>query len=347
MKKSLLSRVEALPIMMVYVIILIAFMFTAPETFLGFRIYQSFMSTVPPPMLLALGFTLIVATGEIDLSFPAVIAFSGFVFAALFKITGQTLMPLIAALAAGALIGFVNGVLIAVIGIPSIIATLGAQFLWHGLTVILSGGLAWNIRDIREEVIHQLFTGRIGGYVPAQMLWVLGIAVILWFILNRHKFGEHVLFIGDNAHVAQVMGVNVRRTKIALFTLMGFLGAIAAVLLTLEMSTFWTTQGQGFLLISIAAVFIGGTSIFGGEATIVGTVFGALIVGSIEAGVVASGLGGFWTRFIVGLVLIVTVTLHIVIGKGKGLSPSKAKRARMEEADAAARPPQQGSGGPS
>jgi simple sugar transport system permease protein len=331
MNKSLYSRIEALPIMIVYVVILITFMITAPATFLKFRIYQSFMSTVPPPMLLALGFTLVVATGEIDLSFPAVIAFSGFVFAALFKITGQTLMPLIVALLSGAMIGFVNGILIAVIGIPSIIATLGAQFLWHGLTVVLSSGLAWNIRAVREEFLHTLFTGRIAELVPAQMVWVLGIAVILWFILNRHRFGEHVLFIGDNANVAQVMGVNVRKTKIILFTLMGFLGAIAAVFLTLEMSTFWTTQGQGFLLISIAAVFIGGTSIFGGQATIVGTVFGALIVGSIEAGVVASGMGGFWTRFVVGLILIVTVSLHIVIEKSGKRGPSRRQQDTLSE----------------
>jgi len=157
-----LARIEALPIILVYMVIVVVFMITAPGTFLKYRIYQSFMSTVPVPLILGLGLTLVVAAGEIDLSFPSIIAFSGFVYAALYKITGQTWMPLIAALASGAVVGFVNGVLVAVVGIPSIIATLGAQFLWSGLTVILSGGLAWNIRDIREETIHSLFVGRIG-----------------------------------------------------------------------------------------------------------------------------------------------------------------------------------------
>lgn len=317
---SALSRIEGLPIIAVYIVIAVLFMITAPETFLRYRIYQSFMSTIPVPLILALGLTLVVTAGEIDLSFPSIIAFSGFVFAGLYKTTGQTLLPFLAALAAGAFVGFINGALVAVVGIPSIIATLGGQFLWSGLTVILSRGLAWNIREVRQELIHVLFTGRVGGLVPAQVLWAAGIAVLLWFILNRHRFGEHILFIGDNTEVARVMGVNVRGTKIALFTLMGVLSGFAAVLLTLEMATFWTTQGSGMLLITMAAVFIGGTSIFGGEGTIVGTFFGSFIVGSLEAGIVATGIGGFWTRFVAGLVLIIAVVIHILVGKGKELS---------------------------
>jgi len=315
-----LASIEALPIILVYIAIVVVFMITAPETFLRYRIYQSFMSTVPIPLILGLGLTLVVAAGEIDLSFPSIIAFSGFIFAALYKNTGQTLMPFIVALIAGAAVGFVNGVLVAIVGIPSIIATLGGQFLWSGLTVILSGGLAWNVRDVRNEFIHRLFVGRIGGVLPAQVLWALLVAVVLWFILNRHKFGEHVLFIGDNSEVARVMGVNVPGTKIILFTLMGTLAALSAVILTLEMATFWTTQGSGMLLITMAAVFIGGTSIFGGEGTIIGTFFGSFIVGSLEAGIVATGLGGFWTRFVVGLVLILAVALHSALGRGSGLS---------------------------
>jgi simple sugar transport system permease protein len=324
--KTGFSSIEALPIIIVYVVLIGAFMITAPGTFLKYRIYQAFLSTVPPPLVLALGLTLIVAAGEIDLSFPAIITFSGFVYASLFTKTGMTWIPFILAIASGVVVGLVNGLLVAKIGMPSIIATLGAQFFWSGLTVILSGGLAWNIRAVREEFMHKLFTARLGNFLPAQAVWALAVAVVLWFILNRHRFGEHILFIGDNTSVAQVMGINVARTKIKLFTLMGGISAFAAVLLTLEMSTYWTTQGSGYLLIVMASVFIGGTSIFGGEGTIIGTVFGSFIVGSIEAGIVASGLGGFWTRLVVGLVLIVAVTLNILITRrgGEGASLRKS-----------------------
>ena len=127
----------------------------------------------------------------------------------------------------------------------------------------------------------------------------------LWFILNRHRFGEHVLFIGDSNEVSRVVGIDVEREKIKLFTLMGGLAALAAILLTLENKNFFGNQGQGYLLTAIASVLIGGTSIFGGRATIVGTVFGCFIIGMIEAGLVATGLTGAWVRTVQGLVFLI------------------------------------------
>jgi simple sugar transport system permease protein len=137
--------------------------------------------------------------------------------------------------------------------------------------------------------------------------------VALWFILNRHRFGENVLFIGDKARVAHVVGIRVDREKLKIFTLMGLLSAFAGILLTLETTTYFSSQGMGYLLIVVASVFIGGTSIFGGAGTIVGTVVGALIVAIIEAGLVASGVQGFWTRFLIGVVFLVSVTLNMAL----------------------------------
>ena len=108
-----------------------------------------------------------------------------------------------------------------------------------------------------------------------------------------------------------MVGVNIGREKIKLFTLMGVLGAFAAVLLTAENKNFFNTQGSGFLLTVMAAVFIGGTSIFGGKATIVGSYVGAYIIGMIEAGLVATGMQGFWVRAVVGLVFLAAVVFHL------------------------------------
>jgi simple sugar transport system permease protein len=99
---------------------------------------------------------------------------------------------------------------------------------------------------------------------------------------------------------------------------MGIISAFAGVLLTLEMINFWTTQGAGLLLPTIAAVFIGGTSLAGGYGTVIGSFFGAYIVGSLEAGVVASGIGGYWTRLVTGLVMAASVGLNIVLSREKG-----------------------------
>jgi simple sugar transport system permease protein len=307
-----LGRVEGLPIIAVWAALVAVFMAAAPQVFLNYPIYRSFLITVPPVLLLALGLTLVIAAGEIDLSFPSVIAFSGYLLAVCLKDWNLPWLAVPLALLGGALVGYVNGVLVAIVGVPSIIATLATQFFWGGLTTGVSGGLSYSLRTADDLAVWHLFVGDLWG-VPVQALWALAAAVALWFVLNRHRFGEHLLFIGDNRDVARVVGIQVEREKIKLFTLMGVLGGLAACLLTLANKNFFNTQGQGYLLTALAAVFIGGTSIFGGQGTIVGTVFGALIIVMIEAGLVATGIQGFWVRAVVGVVFLAAVVFHLVV----------------------------------
>jgi simple sugar transport system permease protein len=318
----LLGKIKALPIIGVYIILMCGFTILSPKVFARPFIYMSFLQTVPPQLVLALGLTLVITAGEIDLSFSAVIAFSGFLFSYMYKNFGQNeavaWIAFFVALGGGALVGFINGILIAKLKMPSIMATLASQFFWNGLTVLLCGGLSLNIKGIRGSFIHNLFVGRIFGLVPVQAIWGLALAVLLWFILNRHRFGESLMFIGDNSDVARVMGINIEKTKIKLFTLHGLLSGFAAVLLTLEMINFWSTQGAGFLLPVMAAVFIGGTSIAGGNGIIFGSFFGAFIIGSLEAGVVATGIGGYWVRLTEGLVMAGSMIVNIMLKSGEG-----------------------------
>ncbi len=198
-------------------------------------------------------------------------------------------------------------------------ATLAAQFFWYGVTVLLANGLQLNIKGVIPHIVHTIFVGRIHiGQVPVPMqaIWALGLAVFLWFILNRHKFGEEIMFIGDNANVAQVMGIDVAATKIKLFTMMGVIAAFAGLLLTLEINVFFPTQGSGFLLPTMAAVFIGGTSIAGGLGSLFGTLFGAYIIGSLEAGIVATTISGYWVQLVEGMVMAASMVLNIVLGEG-------------------------------
>lgn len=306
-------KIEALPIICVYFALMIIFTVAAPTVFTNHLIYMSFLQTISPQLVLALGLTLIITAGEIDLSFPAVVAFAGFIFSYVYKTMGTPWLALILALGGGALVGFINGIFISRLRVPSIMATLASQFFFNGLTILLCGGLSWNIKEIRGSLIHDLFVGRLFGVVPVQAIWALALAVFLWFILNRHKFGESIMFIGDNENVARVMGIHVENTKVILFTVNGIIAAFAAVLLTLEMVTFWSTQGSGFLLTVMAAVFIGGTSISGGEGTIIGTFFGAFIIGSLEASVVATGIGAYWVRLTSGIVMAGSITLNSLL----------------------------------
>jgi simple sugar transport system permease protein len=314
--RNVLPQVEGLPIIIVFLALTVGFMIASPAVFLNAPIYLSFLTTVPPVLILALGLTFVIAAGEIDLSFPSVVAFSGYLLAMLFREYGLNWPGVIAAIAGGALVGFINGIIVAYVGVPSIIATLATQFFWGGITTVISGGTSYSLRTVSETSMWLIFVGKIdllGLQFPAQALWAFGLTIVLWFVLNRHRFGEHILFIGDNPSVASVVGIPVNRERVKLFTLMGVLAGLAAVLLTLENRNFFNTQGQGYLLIALASVFIGGTSIFGGQATIIGTFVGAFIITMIEAGLTATGIQGFWVRAVVGLVFLAAVIFHLTM----------------------------------
>jgi simple sugar transport system permease protein len=334
-----LMLIEGLPIILVFAVVVGIFMYLAPGTFLSGRIYITLLITMAPLLLVALGLTLVIASGQIDLSFPSVIALSGFVFAACYRFDQVPLLagladPLdpeamaatrawmtwvgaVLAVATGALAGWLNGVLIARLKIPSIILTLATLFLWRGIAVVLAGGLSYNLRGVRDTAFWQISSGRLFDWLPLQALWVLLIAIFLWFVLNRHRFGEALLFLGDNAEVARVMGIDVTKTRIKLFTLMGVLGGISGVFLTAENITFYTNQGQGFLLLATAGVFIGGTSIYGGSGSITGTVFGIMMVLVVQAGIVAAGVQGFWNDVVIGLIFITAVVFHLSLERAE------------------------------
>ncbi len=292
------------------IVLLAVFMIASPRTFLGVNIYLAFLSTIPFTTLLAMGLTFCVASGELDLSFPSVMAVSGLAFSKVFAATGNAGLGLAAALATGVFAGFVNGFLVVSIGVPSIIATIGTQFFWRGAAVVLADGLAISLVDSRASLTHDIMVGRLFNAIPAQALWCLALAVLFWFLLNRHVFGDALLFIGDNFRAARMMGVRVDRARFGLFMFMGAISAFVSSLICLEMANWWPTQGEGYLLLVFASVFIGGTSVFGGKATIYGTVVGSIIIGVIEAGVIGAGLAGFWTRLVYGLIIIVSVSIH-------------------------------------
>ena len=298
--------------------ILALFITTVPEVFLQSRIYISYLAIIPFSMVLALSLTLLIIAKEIDLSFPSIMAVSGYIFAQSYLSFDNTFIAFFLCLGFGFFAGLFNGLIVVKIGVPSIIATIGSQFLFRGLAMILSGGTALSIIEIKESFISDLFTGRWFGFFPAQSFWVILFAVLIWFILFKHKFGNSVLFIGDNKKAANMMGINTDKIRIILFIQMGVMSSFCAVLLTLEMANWWPTNGEGYLLLVFASIFIGGTSVFGGSGTIFGTFIGAIIIGIIESGIIAMGLDGFYTRFIYGVIILIAVSVHAkILNKGK------------------------------
>ena len=289
------------------------YMIWCPKTFLAPDIYYSFMSTIPFMAIMALALTLVIICKEIDLSFPSIMGFSGWVCLAVFTSTGNVTLAVVSSLITGLLAGLLNGILVVKVGVPSLIVTIGTMFFWKGLTLVCSGVMGGPLVAAKGTILFQSLVGRIGGVVPAQALWAIGLAFLFWLVLNRHKFGAHIFFTGDNIESARMMGIPVNRVKMLVFAQLGFFAAFAGILANFEFLYWWTTQGQGYLLGTIAAVFLGGTSAFGGMGTIFGTFIGCIIIGSLESGIVGVGLSGFWTRLIYGLIIVASVSIHSIL----------------------------------
>jgi simple sugar transport system permease protein len=277
----------------------ILFAVGASETWLHFDIYSSLMSTVPLTGIVALSLTMVVIAREIDLSFGSVMAVGAWAFVA----AGQPEVGLLAGLGAGLGVGLLNGIVIVRFGVPSLVATIGSWFFWAGIVLYGTGGKGAGT-DFASGFVSSLVTGRIGGYVPAEFPWMIGIAVVLWVLLNRHRFGAHVYLVGDNEQSARMMGVRTDRVRIAVFALVGLSAAFAGIASTLESNYFWPTVGSGAMLPTVAAVFLGGTSIFGGRGTVFGTVVAAFVIGAIEPGIVSIGWTGLLTQVIYGAVIV-------------------------------------------
>jgi simple sugar transport system permease protein len=255
---------------------------------------------------------MLVIAGEMDLSFPSIMAMGMVAFVGVYNPTGSVLLALLAGLVVGFLAGLLNGVIIVGIGIPSLVVTIGTQFFWRGAVLVLLNGQGHTLVAIRESLVYNLLVGKVAG-IPMQMIWLVVIAIVTWVALNRHRFGANIYVIGDNKQTAELMGINTARTRMLMFAFVGMAAAFGGILASMQVSFFWPSLGEGYLLSTLAAVFLGGTSVFGGVGTILGTFIGSFIIGAIQAAIVAIGLTGFWTQLIYGFIIILSVSMHAIL----------------------------------
>jgi simple sugar transport system permease protein len=312
-----------LGILGVFLLLWLIFIIAAPSTFLSSQIYYAIMLTVPDFAIMAIPLTIVVIAAEIDLSFPSIMAMGMVSFYYVYTWTsplfGAATIPvflaIIAALATGTIIGWINGFIVVKFGIPSLVVTLGTQFFWQGAVLVLVAGGNFGLDFIMKTPFYPLLVRKISGFLPMQMIWLVVVTVIGWILLNRHRFGAHIYLIGDNVKSAELMGVNTGRTRVQAFMLIGLASAFAGVLYSFKVAYFWPSLGSGYLLSTLASVFLGGTSVFGGVGTILGTFLGSFIIGSIEAATVAVGLTGFYTQLIYGLIIVLSVIMHSYLRK--------------------------------
>lgn len=292
-----------------FILLILVFIITSPGVFLQSAAYNAVFVSLPIYIMLTVALVFVVVCGEIDLAFPSTVGMSAYVFSGAVSSGWNPFLGLFLAILMGLAIGLINGILVTYVKLSSLVATLGVQFLLAGIIDVLSNGTGITMDSISNTGFYNLFVGSIGSF-PAQMLWGIAFAVLALYLFNWHRFGARVCCVGDNPQAAANMGIDARRVKIGAFMFVGFASAIAGVLAVLINTSFYTTTGQGYLLLIIAAVFIGGTPTWGGVGTIAGAICGAFTVGFIQTGLIAAGLTGFWTNVFYGLVIILSLVLH-------------------------------------
>jgi simple sugar transport system permease protein len=290
----------------------LGFVVAAPAVFTDIDIYRAFAETTPQFGIIALALTFVVITGEIDLSFPSIMALGTAAIVLSMQAGIAWPVALVIGFLTGALCGWINGALVSRLNIPSLVITIGTSFLFRGLELVLMNGTGVPLTAEDYPALHRIFREPILG-VPIQTLWMIAVGVVLWVLLNRTRFGAHVFLVGDNPTSARLMGVDVVKVKTRAFVLTGLVATLAGLMTSIYGYYFWPTTGEGFLLNTIASVFLGGTSVFGGTGSIAGSFVASYIIGAINAGIVSAGINAFYTQLCFGLVIVVSVVLQTII----------------------------------
>ncbi len=263
--------------------------------------------------VLALGVTFVIITGGIDLSVGTVMTLSA-VMAGVFVTNWHlpVVVGILAGLATGGLAGFVSGTVIARMRVPPFIATLGMLNIAKGLALVISGLKPIYFNDTPE--FNRLAMGSaLGGLaVPNAVLVLFGAAIVAGLILTRTVLGRYAFALGSNEEATRLSGVSVAKWKIAIYTLAGVFSGLAGVLIAARLNSAQPALGQGYELDAIAAAVIGGTSLSGGEGSILGTVIGAFIISTLTNGLRILSVPQEWQTVVTGGIVILAVYLDIV-----------------------------------
>lgn len=356
-----LSRLWAwvfLALMIVFFVISVPIYNGGSVNFLTLRNSQNILVAITPVLLLGLGQTFVIISAGIDLSVGWVMSLSSVLSALAIRATFNAGVPLfpavvagfLAAVAGAAVVGFINGVIIAKLKVPAFIVTLGSSFVVRGVALLLSEnttviGLPAGIRDYGNESLFYFVRGEGGGFyffappeLTGEMLRRMDrilsypvvvtaiVVAITIFVLRKTQFGRHTYAIGGNVQAALRAGVPVDRRIIQIYMLSAVTAGIAGFLSTLRFTAGSAVIGDPLLLSSIAAVIIGGVSLFGGAGSVMGTVIGSLIIAVLTTGLVMLNVQAFWQFIIVGIVVIVAVLIDqsrdLVMGRDKGAPPT-------------------------
>ncbi len=301
-------------------IILGAVFYIANPTFLSPRNLGNMLAFIPEIGIIALGMTMLLTSGEFDLSVGATF---GAIPVIMFILYNEGVMGIslafIVALIFSALIGLINGLFVTKVGISSFLVTIGMMLIVRGIGLFVSHGFpqsTWEVDSVLKQIlVGQITIGEGGFKIYASLFWFIALILFLWFLLKKTRYGNWILATGGNQKAARARGINTDFVKISLFMIASLLAGFAGIIDAARIASAYPISGTGYELEVIAMVVVGGTSLFGGYGTVFGTIVGVVLLRSIRNGIVIVGVPGLAYNIFVGVIILAMMTVHAVIEK--------------------------------
>ncbi|MBS1696849.1 MAG: ABC transporter permease [Actinobacteria bacterium] len=297
-----------------FVVVFVFFAITQGANFLNVTTLVTIITQAAPITIMAIGAVFVLSLGEIDLSIGSTVAFSALSGALALQATGQWWLGALAGLAAGMLVGLVNGLFITLVRLPSFLVTLATMGLVAGLAQQITGLQSVPVTD---PVFVWVFGGGTLLGVPILVLWSVLATAVGWHVLHRRRAGAHVLAVGNSAQAARVSGIRVDRVRLMVFIASGGTAALAGLLYAGRLVGATYTLGTSDLMSVLAAVIVGGTALTGGKGSVIGAVVGSLFMSMINYGLLLGGLTVAQQMIVRGLIILVAVTLSLRGKKGR------------------------------
>jgi simple sugar transport system permease protein len=317
------------------VILFVIFTILSPDLFPTKLTYISIMAVAAELGIVSIGVTLLMIGGHFDLSVGAVLGLCSYVAVVLMRdYEMPSAVAAVAAIAVGAALGAVNGILVVRFRIHSFVVTLGTMLIWRGVVIALTGGFPVTVAI--PPTFKAIMSGPLLYGFRMSMVWFFVIGGLGTFLLARTRFGNWIQARGQNEQAARNLGVPVDRLTIYLFMLTSGLAAVTGVIQVARFSSVDALRGEGIELQAVAVTVIGGTLLSGGYGSVIGTILGAITFGMIQVGLVLAGAPGHFFRTLTGLIVVAAVILNTDVARRMARSrPLRGFQRGSAAADAA------------
>ena len=301
------SRFNELGLLVVAVVLFLFFAFGSPY-FFKVKNLSNVLGQISLTMITAVGLSLLLLSGEVDISIGSLQAVVALPLLLVMNATGSFWLGVIPALLTGLLVGLINGLLVTRLKINSLIVTLGMYYLLRGFVYFATGKVPISDRS-DDPFFFQIGNGKLFGFLPLMAIVMIVIFVAFAFILRQTTYGRRIYAVGGNPEVARAVGMNPERLKLSAFVLCSLLASVSAILLASRLNSANHLAGQGFEFQVVAAVVMGGVSLSGGVGTLMGAFAGVLIFGLIQNGLGLMSVGTEFQLVVTGVIIIAAVAV--------------------------------------